>query len=196
MSRRRVRPDELELWDLVARSAERLPGRARRKDEPPAPPKPGPKPRPQPDPLPAFSLGARAGKAPEHHDFHGTTSDRLRSAPLNMDAKAYKTMKRGKLLPEARLDLHGMTLDQAHPELVRFILTSQTRALRLVLVITGKGLREDPHDPMPRRRGVLKTQVPQWLRLPPLSQAVLQISEAHNKHGGGGAYYVYLKKRR
>ncbi|NIY96604.1 Smr/MutS family protein, partial [Salipiger sp. HF18] len=80
--------------------------------------------------------------------------------------------------------------------LVRFILMSVTRGLRLVLVITGKGLREDPHDPMPRRRGVLKTQVPQWLRMPGVSHAVLQITEAHGKHGGSGAYYVYLKKRR
>ncbi|EIE52613.1 DNA mismatch repair protein MutS [Salipiger aestuarii] len=196
MSRRRIRPDELELWNLVARSADRLPGRVRRKDETPKPPAPELKGKATPAPLPDFSLGDRAGKVPEHHDFRGTTSDRLRSAPLNMDARAFKTMKRGKLAPEARLDLHGMTLDQAHPELVRFILTSQTRALRLVLVITGKGLREDPHDPMPRRRGVLKTQVPQWLRLPPVAQAVLQVSEAHNRHGGGGAYYVYLRKRR
>ncbi|MDO6586429.1 Smr/MutS family protein [Salipiger sp. 1_MG-2023] len=194
MSRRRLRPDELELWNLVASSTERLPGRPMREVPKPAP-KPAP-PRQKPDPLPAFSLGDRATPVAETHDFYGTTADRLKSAPLNMDAKAYKTMRRGKLLPEARLDLHGMTLDQAHPELIRFILMSQTRALRLVLVITGKGLREDPHDPMPRRRGVLKTQVPQWLRLPPVAQAVLQVSEAHNKHGGGGAYYVYLRKRR
>ena len=89
-----------------------------------------------------------------------------------------------------------MTLQQAHPELVRFILTAQTRGLRLVLVITGKGQREDPYDPMPRRRGVLKSQVPLWLRTPPVAQAVLQVSEAHRSHGGEGAYYVYLRRRR
>jgi DNA-nicking Smr family endonuclease len=113
-----------------------------------------------------------------------------------MDAKAFGRMKRGKLVPEDRIDLHGMTLDQAHPALVSFVLTSQARGLRLVLVITGKGQREDAYDPMPRRRGVLKSQVPQWLRLSPVAQAVLQVSEAHRKHGGGGAYYVYLRKRR
>lgn len=194
MSRRRVRPEELELWNLVAKSADRLPGRPRHE-----PPQPAPAPAPShkaPERLPDFTLGARAPAPPEHHDFYGTTADRLNGARLNMDAKAFKTMRRGKLVPEGRLDLHGMTLDQAHPELVRFILTSQLRGLRLVLVITGKGLREDPHDPMPRRRGVLKTQVPQWLRLAPVSQAVLQVTEAHNRHGGGGAYYVYLRKRR
>lgn len=200
MSKRRLRPEELELWQQVAKTAKRLPGqpgerieRAAPKAPDTAPRKPSPAPR---DPLPAFGLGSGAKAPPESHDFLGTTSDRLSRDPVRMDSKAFSRMKRGKLVPEARLDLHGMTLDQAHPELVRFILTSQTRGLRLVLVITGKGLREDPHDPMPRRRGVLKTQVPQWLRMPPVAQAVLQISEAHGKHGGSGAYYVYLRRRR
>lgn len=197
MRKRRLRPEELELWQQVARSAERLPGQKPLPDpdEPESrlPPRKSPPPR---DPLPAFDLGSRSQPSPEHHDFLGTTSDRLSRDPVRMDSKAFTRMKRGKLVPEARIDLHGMTIDQAHPELIRFILTSQTRGLRLVLVITGKGMREDPHDPMPRRRGVLKTQVPQWLRLPPAAQAVLQVSEAHNRHGGSGAYYVYLRKRR
>ncbi|GGG78817.1 DNA mismatch repair protein MutS [Salipiger pallidus] len=202
MSRRRLRPDEIELWHLVAKSAEPLPGHhapAPPKAKTPAPDRASgrqPERMPPPDRLASFDLGAGARPAPEHHDFRGTTSDQLSREPVRMDSKAFTRMKRGKLVPEARLDLHGMTLDQAHPQLVRFILTSQMRGMRLVLVITGKGLREDPHDPMPRRRGVLKTQVPQWLRLPGVAQAVLQITEAHNRHGGGGAYYVYLRKRR
>ncbi|EPX82662.1 Smr/MutS family protein [Salipiger mucosus] len=141
-------------------------------------------------------MGTRALPRTETHDFSGTTSDRLSREPVRMDSKAYGRLKRGKLVPEARIDLHGMTLDQAYPALTGFILSSQARGLRLVLVITGKGLREDPHDPMPRRRGVLKTQVPQWLRMAPVAPAVLQVSEAHIKHGGSGAYYVYLKRRR
>jgi DNA-nicking Smr family endonuclease len=89
-----------------------------------------------------------------------------------------------------------MTLDQAHPALTRFIIESHTRGFRLVLVITGKGSREDPYDPMPQRRGVLKTQTPMWLRMAPLAPLILQVSEAHRRHGGAGAYYVYLKRIR
>ena len=58
-----------------------------------------------------------------------------------MDAKAFARMSRGKLSPEARIDLHGMTLAEAHPELIGFILNAQAQGLRLVLVITGKGKR-------------------------------------------------------
>jgi DNA-nicking Smr family endonuclease len=37
--------------------------------------------------------------------------------------------------------------------------------------------------------------VPGWLHLPPLGPAVLQVTEAHQRHGGSGAYYVYLRRR-
>jgi hypothetical protein len=62
-------------------------------------------------------------------------------------------MTRGKLHPEARIDLHGMTLAEAHPELIRFILNAQSQGLRLVLVITGKGKRRDDTGPIPQRVG-------------------------------------------
>ena len=88
-----------------------------------------------------------------------------------------------------------MTLAEAHPELIHFILNAQSAGMRLVLVITGKGKRRDDTGPIPQRVGALRHQVPQWLRLPPLGPAVLQITEAHLKHGGSGAYYVYLRKR-
>jgi DNA-nicking Smr family endonuclease len=38
--------------------------------------------------------------------------------------------------------------------------------------------------------------VPHWLSVPPLSGLVLQITPAHQSHGGGGAYYVYLRRMR
>jgi DNA-nicking Smr family endonuclease len=113
-----------------------------------------------------------------------------------MDARKHAKMTRGKLDPEARIDLHGMTLAEAHPELIRFILNAQTAGLRLVLVITGKGKPGPDHGPIPQRTGVLRHQVPLWLRMAPMGPAVLQINEAHLKHGGGGAYYVYLRRGR
>jgi len=73
-------------------------------------------------------------------------------------------MSRGKLAPEARIDLHGMTLAEAHPELIRFILSSQAQGLRLVLVITGQGRRGSDDGPIPQRQGILRRQVPDWWR--------------------------------
>ncbi|MGP6088697.1 Smr/MutS family protein [Antarctobacter jejuensis] len=195
--RRKLRPEEHDLWQQVARSADPLHKKPRRTDEPEARPKPLTREPANPrEPLSPFALGERALPRTQTHVFPKTTKDHLHEAPVRMDAKAFTRLKRGKLEPEARIDLHGLTVDRAHGELTGFILRAQTRGFRLVLVITGKGQREDPYDPMPRRRGVLKTQVPVWLRMPPLGQAVLQVSEAHRKHGGEGAYYVYLRRNR
>ena len=111
-----------------------------------------------------------------------------------MDRKVFARMKRGKLSPEARIDLHGRRLEDAHGALVRFVLSSQASGRRLVLVITGKGKSGPDDGPIPRPRGVLRHQVPEWLALPPLAQAVLQVTTAHASHGGSGAYYVYLRR--
>ncbi|WP_439122077.1 Smr/MutS family protein [Marivita sp.] len=191
MSRRKLRPDEQELWQKVTHSTTPLPQALRRAAETPKPVVRR-KSEPEKMDLPtAFGIGSRASKTP-----HGqiTTPQPTPKAKPAMDTKTYGKMRRGKLVPEARIDLHGMTLDQAHPALTRFILTSYSRGFRLVLVITGKGERDDPHDPMPRQRGILKRQVPMWLRMAPLNTAVLDVSEAHIRHGGGGAYYVYLRR--
>ena len=118
----------------------------------------------------------------------------LESASVQMDYKAFKKMKRGKSTPEASFDLHGMTVAQAHTALIHFLMTSYSRNMRLVLVITGKGKLQKDKGPIPRQVGILRHQVPQWLRMPPLRDKVLQVSEAHGKHGGSGAYYVYLRK--
>ncbi|PYG26540.1 Smr/MutS family protein [Pelagimonas varians] len=197
MTKRRLRPEELELWQQVARRTDPLQKQRPKPVEPSMSKKISrPKVEPPRESISPFSMGERAIRQTETHVFPKSTSQKIKSDPLQMDSKAFTRMKRGKLVPEARTDLHGLTLDQAHPELIRFILTSQARGLRLVLVITGKGSREDPYDPMPRRRGVLKTQVPQWLRMAPIAQAVLQVAEAHQRHGGAGAYYVYLRRFR
>jgi DNA-nicking Smr family endonuclease len=195
MTRRKLTDEEIELWQLVAKQTEQLhPGSH---STPPAPPLPKPKPRKQPIPrIENFELGAAARSKPVKHDLKPNITDRLFGAPVQMDKKAFTRMKRGKLRPEGKLDLHGMRVDAAHPALVRFVLAAQASGKRLVLVITGKGKDKDEPGPMPVPRGVLRHQVPQWLTLPPLAQAVMQVTPAHISHGGGGAYYVYLRRSR
>ncbi len=192
---RHLSSDERALWDRVAERA--TPLHPARKD--PAPDlSPAPKrkrPIAIPDPVPDFRVGQKTNAA-RAHDVMRPLVDRMAAAPLNMDNKSFGKMKRGKLKPEARIDLHGMTLAEAHPELVAFILGSQAVGRRLVLVITGKGKDRDDGGPIPTRHGVLRHQVPQWLALQPLSQAILQVTPAHLKHGGHGAYYVYLRRGR
>ena len=191
MSKRRLRDDERELWQQVARSTTPLPQALRRAVQTPLI-----KPDKTADKTPEISLPEAFGiSRNERTSKPQITTPKVQSSSTPvMDKKTFSKMRRGKLVPEGKIDLHGMTLDQAHPALTRFILTSQARGLRLVLVITGKGDRNDPYDPMPRQRGVLKRQVPMWLKMAPLSLIVMDVNEAHLRHGGGGAYYVYLRK--
>ena len=195
MSRRKVRPDELALWRKVAGTADPLhPDR-------PAPAKSLLKPaarevRPAPKPIEAFEIGQKVnGRAPAHDVLPGLT-DRMKALPVTMDKRTHAKLRRGKTRPDARIDLHGMTVDRAHGVLTGFILRAHSQGKRLVLVITGKGKRTDDDGPIPVRQGVLRHNVPHWLQIPPLSQVVMQVSEAHGRHGGGGAYYVYLRRPR
>ena len=200
MTRRRtLRPEEEQLWHDVARTirptAEAALARARKPMPiadlaPPVAVVPVPKPS-----FKAFRLGEKARRLQSAAYIALSPGEAMAQAPLQMDARKHAKMTRGKLDPEARIDLHGMTLAEAHPELIRFILNAQTAGLRLVLVITGKGKQRPDHGPIPYRMGVLRHQVPLWLHMSPLGPAVLQVTEAHLKHGGGGAYYVYLRRR-
>ena len=190
---RHLSPEERALWDMVAGRMKPL-DRARPHEPPHAAPPKRPRPK-EPDLLQAFQVGEKAN-ASRPHDVLKPVGDRLSKAPVQMDHKSYGKMTRGKLKPEGRLDLHGMTLAEAHPELIAFILGAQAVGKRLVLVITGKGKDRDEGYAIPVRNGVLRHQVPQWLALPPLRQAILQVTPAHIRHGGQGAYYVYLRRGR
>jgi len=199
MSRRRrtLRPDEEELWKKVADTATPL----NPQGSLPAPidllntAKPKRKPAEMPA-LEPFSIGQTAKPVSARYDVVPSVGEHLSQQPIQMDGKAFNRMRRGKLKPEGRIDLHGMTLAQAHPALTRFILSAHSAQKRLVLVITGKGRQGDDTGPIPQRRGALKHEVPQWLRSGALRGVVLQITEAHQKHGGAGAYYVYLRRQR
>ncbi|WP_299152637.1 Smr/MutS family protein [uncultured Tateyamaria sp.] len=197
MSRRRhLRPEEEELWRQVASKTERLhPERKLKPDD--FVTTPAPKPRRKATFENAQLIPApKPSKSTTSLSLSPSIADHVSGQPVQMHRKSFDQMKRGKLRPEAKIDLHGMTLDRAHPVLMRFILSARSQGKRLVLVVTGKGKARDDGGPIPVRFGVLRHQVPQWLSMPPLSSAILQVSQAHLRHGGGGAYYVYLRKLR
>jgi DNA-nicking Smr family endonuclease len=181
------------IWDQVRQTAKPLKSDHKtvttNKVPPPLPPDPQSK---QPlERLRPF----RVGEAANSHGGKLPDKPHAPDAP-RMDHATHRKTLRGKLQPEARIDLHGMTLAQAHPALIRFIRTAHDTDKRLVLVITGKGQDREVSDPIPIRRGVLRQQVPHWLHAPPIGPMILEVRPAHRRHGGGGAYYVYLRRRR
>lgn len=106
-----------------------------------------------------------------------------------LDRANAERLKRGRLAIEARLDLHGRTQSEAHHDLVEFVEASYRGGRRCVLVITGRGL--GPDGP-----GVLKSAVPRWLGEAELSRRLLGVATAQPRHGGAGALYLLLRRRR
>ena len=196
MRRRRLRPDEEELWRKATEKTDQIRfNKLVKSDNFVTPIKISNLEKPKVDFVPKTFSGL-VNKQLVHLDLAMSVSEQVAGRKISMDRKAYARLMRGKLRPEGKIDLHGMTLEGAHPVLTRFILSAQSQGKRLVLVVTGKGKQRDDGGPIPVRIGVLRHQVPQWLNNPPLSLAILQVTQAHVRHGGGGAYYVYLKKVR
>ncbi|MBT5001145.1 MAG: DNA mismatch repair protein MutS [Tateyamaria sp.] len=196
MRRRRLRPDEEELWRKATEKTDQIRfNKLVKSDNFVTPIKISNLEKPKVDFVPKTFSGL-VNKQLFHLDLAMSVSEQVAGRKISMDRKAYARLMRGKLRPEGKIDLHGMTLERAHPVLTSFILSAQSQGKRLVLVVTGKGKQRDDGGPIPVRIGVLRHQVPQWLNNPPLSLAILQVTQAHVRHGGGGAYYVYLKKAR
>jgi len=144
-----------------------------------------------PTSLKPFRIGSRAGEAA------GQTAMPARFAGASpIDRRTLARLRRGKTRPEARLDLHGLTQAQALPALTGFMMRAAAEDKRVVLVITGKGRGGDGHGPIPERPGVLRHNLPHWLASGQLAGLVLDILPAHRSHGGEGAFYVYLRRRR
>jgi DNA-nicking Smr family endonuclease len=106
-----------------------------------------------------------------------------------IDRANAERLKRGLHHIDARLDLHGKTQAEAHRALASFVSAARDAGHRCVLVITGRGL--GPVGP-----GVLKSSVPRWLEEPELRRHILAISPAQPHHGGAGATYLLLRRRR
>jgi DNA-nicking Smr family endonuclease len=126
-------------------------------------------------------------------------------APLTgIDRSMQRRLIRGAADIDARLDLHGESIETARVELQRFLSGARAQGHRLVLVITGKGaspftshtLHGSSHFHSPERLGRLRRLVLEWLNEPEFRAHVSGFQPAHPRHGGGGALYVRLRRPR
>ncbi|MBF9035953.1 DNA mismatch repair protein MutS [Rhodobacterales bacterium HKCCE2091] len=196
--RKRLSDEDRAVWERVAKTTrpmerDRPAVVARETPDPPEPSRPREAAPGNPG-IDPFRIGEAAGPKGQGHHLAPSVVERIDNAPVKMHRGTHRRMVKGKMRPDARIDLHGMTLARAHPLLIRFVLDAHARGDRLLLVITGKGRDAEDDGPIPVRRGVLRHQVPGWLTAPPLGSVVLDIRTAHRSQGGEGAYYVYLKR--
>lgn len=170
-------PDDEDLWKRVTRTVRPLArldlGAARQ-----------PTPAKLRDALPTVRVTPSrpaSGEAPARPE--------AKRGPL-ADRSPEKRVRRGKLEVGAKLDLHGFTQEEARAALTRFLLHARADNVRVALVVTGKGGRLRSGETAP---GVLKQKLPDWLAGADLRPLISGYAQAHQRHGGGGAYYVFLR---
>ena len=169
---RRLSAHERALWARVAASVKPLPGKAAPAAPPaiptlpPVPVPPSPRPVHRPAPRPA---AAKPGPHPLGAPLDGTWD---------------RQISRGRLVPDRIIDLHGHTLADAHARLAAAIHAGD--GSRVILVITGKG--------RPDRPARIRSELMHWLERPDMRAAVASVRAAHPRHGGGGAFYLILRR--
>ncbi|MDE1151364.1 MAG: Smr/MutS family protein [Micavibrio sp.] len=172
------------LWLFVTRSVKPLAKKARRTAAKPAAAKTPPK---------AEAPKTPAAKAADQRAALPRSLTGIKTAPVpppapqGFDRATETRLKKGKLGLEGRIDLHGMTQNEAHAALSRFIRASVRQEKRTVLVITGKGRVGG---------GTLRRAVPMWLEDPEFRKMVIAATPAQPKDGGDGALYVRLRRQR
>jgi len=113
-------------------------------------------------------------------------------APQSFDRDVDRALSKGKRAPEAKLDLHGMTLAAAERAVTTFIADASEHDRRVVLIVTGKGLRLEGGRVF---GGRIRAEFPGWLERPENRARVAGVQPAHPRHGGSGAFYVLLRRR-
>jgi DNA-nicking Smr family endonuclease len=113
------------------------------------------------------------------------------AADFAFDRDIDRALARGRRSPEAKLDLHGMTLAAAERAVARFLEEAAALDLRVVLIVTGKGLRPEGGRIV---GGRIRAEFPGWLERPTNRARVRGLKPAHPRHGGSGAFYVLLRR--
>lgn len=188
---RRLRAEEVELWSRVVETVSPLHSRPQIQQlETPShaiiPPLPV---RRDAGPRRAAKPIAAAPDLPAH-----------RPHAESLDAGWDKRLSSGRIRPDLVIDLHGLRREEARHILYERVRDAEFRGARVILVITGKGHMPGPSpaDLMEGRptRGAIRADLPRWLGEPGLTDRIAAVRRAHPRHGGAGAAYLILKRRR
>lgn len=112
-----------------------------------------------------------------------------------LDGHRDRRIRAGRMEPDFSLDLHGHTLDAAYRRLDSGLAQALAMGARMVLVVTGKPRPVDAAD-RAHSRGAIRAKILDWLAAGPHAHSIAAVRKAHRKHGGEGALYLVLRRRR
>ena len=113
----------------------------------------------------------------------------------NKDNKFQKKIS----LKTKSIDLHGYTLEEANRSIENFIIKSYEDGINKLIVVTGKGLHsQNEKDPyVSKNLSILKYSVPEFIsNNQSLMKIIYEMQDAKIEDGGGGAFYIFLKKNK
>jgi DNA-nicking Smr family endonuclease len=168
---RRLSAHEIALWSRVAATVRPIAGR------------PKPPPSPLPPPMPASEAPKAAPPAPPPRSLRPPTRPSVAAGTL--DGGWDRRLRQGDVSPDRVIDLHGYTLAAAHALLTEALDRADASGDRLLLIITGKG-REG--------RGRIRAELNHWLDSGQHRHRIAALRPAHARHGGGGAFYLILRR--
>ncbi len=106
-----------------------------------------------------------------------------------VDKSIIKNIKKGNFSVDARLDLHGKTLEKAFNTFVSFVNNNYELENRNLLIVTGKGNPE-------KNTGIIRKNFPLWLNNESVRDKILYVNFANISDGGDGAFYVFLRRKK
>jgi DNA-nicking Smr family endonuclease len=186
---RRLSEADREIWDRLRKTVRPL--RKQRAAKPPEPDVSA-----APPPAAAIDGSENPKPATRRRAHTPTITVNVPPALARFEDKTVRRLGRGLIAVDARIDLHGMRQERAHAVLTTFLRHAQARGHQIVLVVTGKGKPDEAARGGEAGRGVLRQVVPGWLAHAELRQFVAGFEEAGRRHGGAGALYVRIRRRR
>ncbi|MBI4178518.1 Smr/MutS family protein [bacterium] len=118
------------------------------------------------------------------------TPEYMEGIAPGVDPRLAQRLHGGDYSVQRHLDLHGLTVEEAHKAVLTLFDEAVRCGDRCLLLVHGRGLNS------PDGRPVLKEQVKLWLSRGRLARHVLAFATARPCDGGSGAVYVLLRKSR
>lgn len=185
MTGRRLDPEEHALWQRVTATVRPIAHRTSRTSVA------------QIADAPSAPSPARKGRVPPPRVPAATAVAQQKPLPDSLDGGWDRRLRRGAAQPDWTIDLHGHTLDSARRLLDNALDQALAEGVRVMLIITGKPPRPDDRglEGQPRR-GLIRASIGQWLQSSRHASRIAAIRNAHPRHGGAGALYIILRRKR
>lgn len=177
MARRHLSPDEAALWTALTRSVR--PIRPHGRVMPALPTQP-------------VAVAVKTGLTPPARSTPAPTPSRIPASVL--DSGWEKRIRGGTINPDMSIDLHGHSLSAAHVRLNQAIASGLARDARVLLIVTGKPPKNAADGAS--RRGAIRAEIGHWLETSPYADRIASVRVAHPRHGGDGALYLVLRRKK